>query len=192
MNAKERRSQIRQQLLSASVPVSASALARQFEVSRQIIVGDIALLRASGFPVTATPRGYLVLEKPAAHTCTIACRHSRQDLLDELYTIVDTGCTVVDVVVEHPVYGQLTGNLAIASRYEADLFWQALCRHQAAPLCQLTGDVHLHTLTYPNPDALERCRQALAQKGYLWEEAPCCDAVACGKSEAHFEPQKKN
>lgn len=171
MNTNERRQSVRQALLDATAPISASALAQKFGVSRQIIVGDVALLRASGFPVTATPRGYLVTEKPAVNSCTIACRHSREDLLDELYTIVDTGCTVVDVIVEHPVYGQLTGNLSVASRYDADLFWQTLCENKAVPLCHLTGDLHLHTLSYPSAAALERCRKELAEKGYLVDDA---------------------
>ena len=166
MNATQRRAAVRQALSDSAVPVSAGALAARFGVSRQIIVGDVALLRAQGCPITATPRGYLA-DRAARQTCTVACRHAKDQLLDELYTIVDTGCAVLDVIVEHPVYGQITGNLSISSRLEADLFWEKLCAEQAAPLCQLTGDVHLHTLSYPTADALARCRKALTEKGYL-------------------------
>lgn len=162
-----RRAAVRQALAAAAGPLSATSLAGQFGVSRQIIVGDVALLRAEGCPVTATPRGYLMQQNDPQNRCTFACRHCKDDLLDELYTIVDTGCTVLDVIVEHPVYGQMIGNLSVASRYDADLFWQKLRENSAAPLCQLTGDLHLHTVVYPSTAALEQCKKALEQKGYL-------------------------
>ena len=60
LNAKERRQAILEQLKRAEKPVSATALARQYGVSRQIIVGDVALLRAGGEPISATPRGYVL------------------------------------------------------------------------------------------------------------------------------------
>lgn len=56
MRAEERRQAIRELLQRAKQPVSATALAAQFSVSRQIIVGDIALLRAAGADISATPR----------------------------------------------------------------------------------------------------------------------------------------
>ena len=47
MKAEERR-KIISQTLTADQPISATALAGKFSVSRQIIVGDIALLREIG------------------------------------------------------------------------------------------------------------------------------------------------
>lgn len=167
MNAAQRRDALQKALYESEQPISASSLAAQFGVSRQIIVGDVALLRAEGQPIIATPRGYLVQWRSAQNCSTIACRHPREALLDELYTIVDTGCSVVDVTVEHPVYGQMTGNLAISSRLEADAFWHCLLQNSAAPLCELTGDVHLHNIRYPSEMAFARCLEALQAKGYL-------------------------
>ncbi|MEG0804465.1 MAG: transcription repressor NadR, partial [Pygmaiobacter sp.] len=140
MNATQRRSAVKETLLQSDFPLSAGTLAARFGVSRQIIVGDVALLRAEGCPIIATPRGYLVQHETHLATRTVACRHTRDELLDELYTIVDTGCGILDVIVEHPVYGQLTGNLSIASRYDADEFWNLLVEQQAEPLSLLTGD----------------------------------------------------
>ena len=57
MTAAQRRSAIYAQLTQASAPVSATTFAQRFSVSRQVIVGDIALLRAEGHSITATPRG---------------------------------------------------------------------------------------------------------------------------------------
>ena len=168
----QRREKILQELERANGPVSASALARQFSVSRQIIVGDIALLRASNVDILATPRGY-ILQKKEAHsgTCyTIACRHDEEGIRRELYTVVDLGGEVVDVIIEHPVYGQLTGPLHVASRFDADLFMERLARHQAEPLCRLTNGVHLHTLRCPNGETFQRITAALREQGILFEK----------------------
>ena len=109
MNASRRRARILDYLRAAQAPLSATALAQKLSVSRQVIVGDVALLRAAGEAVTATPRGY-VLDRPRPGlTRTVACLHSGADMERELTLVVDQGCTVVNVIVEHPVYGQLTG-----------------------------------------------------------------------------------
>lgn len=168
MLAAARRNQIMDTLRGATEPVSAGSLAKLLGVSRQLVVGDIALLRAGGAPVLATPRGY-VLQTAAEPgvLCTVACRHTAEQIADELYTVVDCGCTVLDVIVEHPVYGQLLGQLQIRSRYDADTFCEVLRQNRAQPLCHLTGDVHLHTLRCPTPEHKARVLAALAAKGYL-------------------------
>ena len=74
---------------------------------------------------------------------------------------------VLDVTVEHPVYGQLSGQLQVFSRYDADVFWDALQKNGAQPLCSLTGDIHLHTLVCPDEARKARVLAALEEKGYL-------------------------
>lgn len=106
MNAEQRRSQVLACLQTAQTPLSASHLAAQMGVSRQIIVGDIALLRACGHQIFATPRGYLLQRAPQGLRKTVACVHTREQMEQELNLLVDNGCTVLDVIVEHPVYGQ--------------------------------------------------------------------------------------
>lgn len=166
MRAEERRQAIRELLQRAKQPVSATALAAQFSVSRQIIVGDIALLRAAGQEITATARGYVI---PAQNGLLrrIACTHSAEETRDELDAMVDCGCTVVDVIVEHPVYGQLTAPLHLSSRLDVDQFMKRM--DGAAPLSQLTGGVHLHTLSCPDETAYEHLLQLLRQRGFLVE-----------------------
>ena len=122
MEAASRRQAILDRLRSADRPVSASALAAGLNVSRQIIVGDIALLRAGGAEISATPRGYVLPRATDGITRTIACRHTLAQTGQELDILVDNGCTVLDVIVEHPVYGQLTGQLQISSRYDVEQF----------------------------------------------------------------------
>ena len=152
----------------ADLPISATRLAEKYNISRQVVVGDIAILRAEGNAITATPRGY-VLERDAKTKYIVACRHTKDELLDELYTIIDEGCGVIDVIVEHSVYGQITGLLHLFSRRDVDNFWESFCNNNAQPLCTLTDDVHLHTLACPTKAHYENVVKALSEKGYLYK-----------------------
>ena len=167
MNAAQRRKRILDELRAAQGPLSATALAQRLSVSRQIIVGDVALLRAAGETVTATPRGY-VLERPRQGVVrAVACLHRPEDMERELTLMVDQGCTVEDVIIEHPVYGQLTGPLALSSRYDILEFIRKVEENAARPLSALTDGIHLHTLRCPDERAFERAAAALAAEGFL-------------------------
>ena len=168
MEAASRRQAILDRLRTADRPVSASALAAGLNVSRQIIVGDIALLRAGGAEISATPRGYVLPRATDGITRTIACRHALAQTGQELDILVDNGCTVLDVIVEHPVYGQLTGPLQISNRYEVSQFIERCKR--AEPLASLTDGIHLHTLSCPDEAAFERTKSALRALRVLLEE----------------------
>lgn len=170
MEATSRRQAILDRLRTADRPVSASALAAGLNVSRQIIVGDIALLRAGGAEISATPRGYVLPRATDGITRTIACRHTLAQTGQELDILVDNGCTVLDVIVEHPVYGQLTGQLQISSRYDVEQFLARIRDSDAAPLSMLTGGLHLHTLCCPNEDAYTRACAALKAAGLLLDD----------------------
>ena len=167
MTASERRQQIARLLSASQAPISATTLSQELGVSRQIIVGDIALLRAGGAEISATPRGYVLPRATDGITRTIACRHTLAQTGQELDILVDNGCTVLDVIVEHPVYGQLTGQLQISSRYDVEQFLARIRDSDAAPLSMLTGGLHLHTLCCPNEDAYTRACAALKAAGLL-------------------------
>lgn len=169
LDAQERRTSIARALEQAKAPLSATALAQQFSVSRQIIVGDIALLRAAGTDITATPRGYIIPRSSSGLYRTLACRHEAAQMEAELNAVVDQGCTVVDVTVEHPIYGQLTGPLNLSNRYEVGQFIRR-CRDEAvAPLSLLTEGIHLHTVLCPDEAAFARIQDALRRLGVLLE-----------------------
>lgn len=170
MQAPERRRRIMEHLRSQQTPVSASALAAQFDVSRQIIVGDIALLRTAGNQITATPRGYICEEILAGIERQIACIHTAEQTEKELQICVDQGCSVLDVIVEHPVYGQLTGLLNLHSRYEISQFVERVSRESAHSLSELTDGIHLHTLHCPDEAAFLRVCEMLRKEGILLEE----------------------
>ncbi len=166
MTAQQRRDAILDILSQASGPVSAAALAGRFGVSRQLIVGDVALLRAGGAAIDATARGYVIQRSREGRQ--VACRHQGPDMEKELQIIVDNGCTVLDVIVEHPVYGQLTGGLDLSSRYDVRQFIRLA--QTAQPLSLLTEGVHLHTLLCPGQEAFLRVREELADAGFLLEQ----------------------
>lgn len=169
-SAAQRRDQIYAYLTQTDGPVSAAALAGRFGVSRQIIVGDIALLRASGAEIHATPRGYVHMPAaPVQETVrTAACVHPPSEMGRELYAIVDNGGEAVDVTVEHQVYGQLTGALRLRSRRDVEEFLRRVEDAGAKPLSDLTGGIHLHTLRAPDEATMERVLSALDQAGFLF------------------------
>ena len=170
MNAEQRRGQILSCLEQARKAVSATALAKQFSVSRQIIVGDVAILRAAGNNIAATPKGYILQseQEQSGVTRMIACLHEGAQMEDELNICVDHGCTVVDVVVEHPVYGQLEGLLELSSRYDVKQFVKKVEEQSAHALSELTDGIHLHTLKCPDEDAFLRVKEALKEAGLLY------------------------
>jgi transcriptional regulator of NAD metabolism len=172
MDAAERRETIRRSLLESDAPVSAGAFARRLGVSRQIIVGDVALLRAAGAPIEATPRGYVIQKETgrAGVVKTIACRHGKDGITREMYAVVDNGCGMLDVTVEHAVYGQISGQLHAFSRYDVDSFVKKLAKSGSLPLCDLTGGVHLHTILCPDEAAYRRVLEKLKEEKILFEK----------------------
>ena len=172
MDAAERRETIRRSLLESDAPVSAGAFARRLGVSRQIIVGDVALLRAAGAPIAATPRGYVIQKETGREGVvkTIACRHGKDGITREMYAVVDNGCGMLDVTVEHAVYGQISGQLHAFSRYDVDSFVKKLAKSGSLPLCNLTGGVHLHTILCPDEAAYRRVLEKLKEEKILFEK----------------------
>ena len=161
MNAAQRRKVILERLTEANAPLSASVLAGELGVS----------LRASGTQIDATPRGYQLHPAARGYTGILACVHSTADQMrEELYTVVDQGGIVVDVAVENPLYGELRGNLNLASRYDVDHFIQQAADTPECLLSRMTGGVHLHTLSCPTPEAFRRIEAALDAKGLLYKK----------------------
>ena len=169
MQAEARRQAILDLLRQSDRPMSAGALAARFSVSRQVVVGDVALLRAAGAAITATPRGYVIQSAPGGLLRQVACRHDAAGMGPELSAMVDNGCTVLDVTVDHPIYGQLTGSLQLASRYDVQQFLSRCSRSDARPLSALTEGIHLHALACPSEEAYQRALSALRRLGFLLE-----------------------
>lgn len=169
MDAKERRIRLLEKLEQAKGPLTGTYLAKELKVSRQVIVGDFAILRAAGTAIYATPQGYLLPKEDSPKTMrvTIACKHGRENLEEELAIIIDNGGKVLDVVVEHPLYGELTANLMLASRRDLAEFLYKVDACKAEQLASITGGVHLHTVEVRDEAMLTRIEEELKIKGIL-------------------------
>jgi len=169
MDSESRREKLLMLLRAATEAVTGADLAGIFRVSRQVIVQDIAILRAGGEKIIATPQGYLLphlLSRDKA-TRTFACRHLYGDIEAELRTMIDLGGNVIDVVVEHPIYGELRGLLMLKGRADLAEFMASLRATKAQPLLALTGGVHLHTVEAAGEDVLDRIETALGEADFL-------------------------
>ncbi|NLW15108.1 MAG: transcription repressor NadR, partial [Erysipelothrix sp.] len=142
-----RRKKILETIASHTVAISASKLADMFDVSRQVIVGDVALLRAQGEPIKATARGYVIIRDDGRYIAKVAVNHSEEDTKDELLIIVSLGAYILDVIVEHPVYGEISGQLDIKTIDDVDAFINNFKHNNIELLSKLTKGIHLHTLS---------------------------------------------
>ena len=146
-----------------------SQLAARLGTSRQAIVQDIAVLRSGGESILATSRGYMLASSllPAAHRLELVVRHGPERTAEELHALVDLGVRVIDVAVEHPIYGELRAGLQLASRADVAEFLDKIGSGRAHLLSELTDGVHLHTIEAPTPELLDRARQELERLGLL-------------------------
>jgi len=173
MSAAKRREEILKLLKKANRPVSGSQLSQAFGVTRQVVVADIAILRAQGEHIMATPQGYVLypsLPGPGVRR-TIAARHSGDldEIREELQVVVGLGGTVVDVTVEHPLYGEITGNLQCRTAADVEQFVQKMAAARAEPLLVLTDGLHLHTIEAPDDQTMADILAELERRGYLAE-----------------------
>ncbi|WP_010097227.1 transcription repressor NadR [Ornithinibacillus scapharcae] len=168
----KRRSLILEWLINNQEPITGKELSERTKVSRQVIVQDISLLKATGEPIMATARGYVYLKENnnLGHVRrTIVVKHTVEQTADELFTLVDYGVTVRNVMVEHPIYGDLTGSLMIKNRREAKEFLKKLNSTGATLLSKLTEGVHLHTIEAEEEVQIEEACEALRKLGILLE-----------------------
>lgn len=169
MNGTQRRQDILKALETAGKPLSGTRLAEAFSVSRQVIVQDMALIRAEGHDIISTSRGY-VIQSPSQISRTIKALHSSEQIADELYTIVDLGGTAEDVSVRHRVYGRLRAELKVSSRLDVHRFLKELKSGKSTPLKDITSGYHYHTILADSEETLDLIQQELRKKGYLCEQ----------------------
>ncbi len=169
MKANDRRKEIAAVLLSAEGPVSGSMLAERFGVSRQIIVQDISLLKASGYVILSTHHGYIVQSSPLKER-VFKLKHTTDETEDELNTIVDLGGTVVDVFVWHKVYGKVEAKMNIFSRLHVKQFIEGVRSGKSTELMNITGGYHYHTVSADSEEILDKIEKSLENKGYIAPE----------------------
>ncbi|HFH7100891.1 TPA: transcription repressor NadR [Streptococcus agalactiae] len=149
MKVQERRENILTTLKGTKEAISASTLAKIFSVSRQVIVGDIALLRAQQCDIISTPKGYLMSSALSTHqfTARLVCQHGIEQTEEELEIILRYQGIIMNVEVEHPIYGMLTAPLNIQSQKDIDNFTAKLKVSNAELLSSLTDGLHTHMIS---------------------------------------------
>jgi len=167
--ASKRRSEVLGMIEASNGALSASNIATTLGVSRQLIVGDVALLRAEGHQIIATARGYMMEANTSQqqYRRKIACCHQPDQTREELYILIDCGVTVEDVMIEHHVYGELTGSLGLSSRLDVDAFLTNLEQSKMGLLSELTQGVHLHTISCKSREHFDEAMKAMSLAGFL-------------------------
>lgn len=166
MNGAERRKKIIELLRQNEAPLSGASLAGLVGVSRQVIVQDIALLRANDYEIVSTNQGYLLAES-ASYTRVFKVKHTDEEVEEELSLFVDCGGHVEDVFVYHKIYNMLKAPMNIHSRLDIRRFMDNLSSGKSSLLKNVTSGYHYHTITAPSADILDYIQEQLQQRGFL-------------------------
>lgn len=171
MTGAERRKKILEMMRNSPEPISGTMLAGKTGVSRQVVVQDIALLRTEGNTITATTKGYL-LEKADRNIRLFKVYHENERTEEELNLIVDMGGTVLDVMVNHKIYGKISAPLDIKSRRDVQKFMERLKAGKSTPLLNITSGYHFHRVYGEKEEILDEIEEMLLEKGFLCEIFP--------------------
>lgn len=170
MTGEVRRAKVLQLLKEQGSPLSGTALAKQFHVSRQVIVQDIALMRAENHRILSTNKGYLYRTEETENTQpkrVFFVKHHTDQVYDEFLTVIELGGKILDVAVEHEIYGQIRVDLLIETVQDAKDFSDRISNCKDNPLKVLTDDLHYHTVAAPSEKLLDIIEDELRRKGYL-------------------------
>ena len=165
----DRKENILKILQSTSKPVTGSELAKLLGVSRQVVVQDVAILRAQGINIMATPQGYLMMNQgvETAKRAVLAVKHLPEQTEEELNILVDHNIRIIDVIIEHQIYGELRGYLMLNSRADVMKFMENVKAEKVTLLSSLTGGVHLHTVEYDDELNLHQAKEKLSENNFL-------------------------
>lgn len=167
MTGADRRENIIQVITGSSRPVPAKTLADDFNISRQVIVQDIALIRAEGYDILATNRGYILIKDEAEKSRVFKVAHTDEEMEEELCAIIDLGARVENTMVNHRVYGHIEAPLKISSRKDISRFLEKLSKSKSAPLKNTTSGYHYHKVTAADEETLDEVEKSLREKGFL-------------------------
>lgn len=167
MGSKERRKEIIKLLIEKNDSIKGTELASLFNVTRQIIVRDIAIIRAAGNNIIATPDGYIYNKSNDKIKSIIAVNHESNKTIEELEIVVKYGGIIEDVIIEHPIYGEIRGSLMIRNLNDLNKFEDKFRNKDVRPLSNLTNGVHLHTISADSKEDIESIKNELKEKGFL-------------------------
>lgn len=167
MTSQERRDQLINKLKSTTKPYSGNKLSKELEVSRQVIVQDIALLRAQGHKIISTSRGYLLDYKKEDFQRVFKVKHTFEEVEEELNLFVDHGCKVIDIFIFHKIYGLIKAPLNLTSRLEVSNYLETIKSSKSQLLSSATSGYHYHTIQAPKEEILDLIEKKLSEKGFL-------------------------
>lgn len=166
MTGEERRKFIVDKIRSSERPISGTKLAELCEVSRQVIVQDVALIRASGYDIMSTNRGYIIHEQKTFRR-TFKVQHTEEQVEEEMNAIVDLGGKLVNVSVNHRVYGRMEAELNVGSRRKVNEFMEDIRNGKSSPLMKITSNYHYHLVEAESEEILDEIEEMLDKKGIL-------------------------
>ncbi|MDD3338600.1 MAG: transcription repressor NadR [Lachnospiraceae bacterium] len=166
MSAEERRNRIIGILGESKIPVSGAELSQQLSVSRQVIVQDMAIIRANGYDILATNRGYILQTEEKVQR-VFKVRHGDDQIEKELVDVVDLGGRIKDVFVYHKVYGVIRADLNLKSRLDIQKYLAKIQAGTSTPLKNVTGGYHYHTIVAENEETLDLIQEKLKEDGFL-------------------------
>ncbi len=168
MRAERRREEILSLIGNTENPIPASVLKERFNVSRQVIVQDIAILRANGYDITSTNRGY-VLGHTARAMRIFKCRHSFDEIVSEGALIIEAGGRIEDIFVNHRVYGRISARLDLQNRMHVEELYRSLVSGASKPLMSVTDGYHYHTVSADSEETLDKIGKILRENKFLIE-----------------------
>jgi transcriptional regulator of NAD metabolism len=167
LNNKVRREEIKKLLLASERPVSGGRIAEKFQVSRQVVVQDIALLRANGLDIISTNRGYVLQKQKSACSRVFKVCHTEEQTEEELNMVVDLGGRFLDVFVYHRAYGLIRTKLNIRSRLDVAAYIEEISTGKSRELLNITSGYHYHTIEADSEEILDLIQEKLREKGFL-------------------------
>ena len=166
MTGVERREKLLSMLAKSKEPIAGAEMAKRLSVSRQVIVQDIALLRAADNNIVSTNRGYVLL-KPGKCERIFKVRHTAEEIEKELQIIVDNGGRILDVFVYHKIYGVVKDPMNIKTRKDIYEYVKTLSSGKSSPLLKITDNYHYHTVQADSEDILDNIQKDLEECGFL-------------------------
>ena len=166
MNTAERRNEILNLLQNADAPVAARKLASQFGVSRQVIVQDMAVIRAATPGILSTTRGY-VIQQDSSCVREFKVRHESDQTAEEM--------NLINISISHRVYGRVSAEMDIRSRQDVNEFITALNNSNSSALSNATSGYHYHLVEAASEERLDLIEEQLKKAGLLaplqpWEQ----------------------
>lgn len=161
--------EIKNILENSTVPVSGTELAKTFQVSRQVIVQDIGLLRAQNIDILSTQRGYC-MNHSNRYKRIFKVYHHDDEIVEEMNSIVDLGAKIDDVFIEHRIYGKIICEMNIKSRKDVEKFMENIYNSVSTPLKNITNNYHFHTISAEDEETLDQVETMLEEKNLLVKE----------------------